>query len=152
MGTRHQQKVIDSKGKLRVSQYGQWDGYPSGQGLDILKFLRTFNKKKYDNELQKIEQETEEQTQQVNNSRNWIKEYPYISRDCGANIHQLIQDGKVKFVRHLDDNEALKWCDGFYTINLKDNTFMSEFGEHKVLVFLDNIPTDEDYINSFKKS
>ena len=152
MGTRHQQKVIDSKGKLRISQYGQWDGYPSGQGVDIIRFLRGFDKAKYDAELQKIEQETEEQTIQVNNSENWIAEFPYLSRGCGSNIHQMVQDGEVKFVRHISDDEAEEWCAYFYTINLQDNSFTSKFGGETVLVFLDNIPTDEDYINSFDKN
>lgn len=34
MGTRHLIKV-KYKGEIKVSQYGQWDGYPDGQGLDI---------------------------------------------------------------------------------------------------------------------
>jgi len=40
MGTRNLTMVI-SKGETKVAQYGQWDGYPSGQGVTILKFLRT---------------------------------------------------------------------------------------------------------------
>lgn len=40
MGTRHLIAVIDRKGTLKVAQYGQWDGYPSGQGVDALKFAK----------------------------------------------------------------------------------------------------------------
>lgn len=40
MGTRHLIAVIDRKGTLKVAQYGQWDGYPSGQGVDVLKFAK----------------------------------------------------------------------------------------------------------------
>lgn len=40
MGTRHLIGVIDRKGTLKVAQYGQWDGYPSGQGVDVLKFAK----------------------------------------------------------------------------------------------------------------
>ena len=36
MGTRNLTKVIDSNGVTKVAQYGQWDGYPSGQGLNAL--------------------------------------------------------------------------------------------------------------------
>jgi hypothetical protein len=32
MGTRHRQTVITKEGEQRISQYGQWDGYPSCQG------------------------------------------------------------------------------------------------------------------------
>ena len=39
MGTRNLTMVIDQKGKKKVAQYGQWDGYPSGVGANVLKFL-----------------------------------------------------------------------------------------------------------------
>lgn len=39
MGTRHL-TMIYANGAYRVSQYGQWDGYPDGQGLTILTSLR----------------------------------------------------------------------------------------------------------------
>jgi hypothetical protein len=39
MGTRNLTMVI-SKSETKVAQYGQWDGYPSGQGANILNFLK----------------------------------------------------------------------------------------------------------------
>ena len=39
MGTRNTLKVIYN-GKTVVSQYGQWDGYPTGQGAHVLRVLR----------------------------------------------------------------------------------------------------------------
>ena len=39
MGTRNLTCVIKD-GKYRVAQYGQWDGYPEGQGMNILNFLK----------------------------------------------------------------------------------------------------------------
>ena len=39
MGTRNLTAVyID--GEYKVAQYGQWDGYPEGQGMTALTFLR----------------------------------------------------------------------------------------------------------------
>ena len=38
MGTRNL-TVVYVDGEYRVAQYGQWDGYPSGQGMTCLKFL-----------------------------------------------------------------------------------------------------------------
>ena len=37
MGTRHLIAVM-ADGKYQVAQYGQWDGYPSGQGVSVLTF------------------------------------------------------------------------------------------------------------------
>lgn len=39
MGTRHIIKIIVD-GKTKISQYGQWDGYPTGQGDDIAKYIK----------------------------------------------------------------------------------------------------------------
>ena len=39
MGTRNLQIVIKD-GAHRVSKYCQWDGYPSGQGICALEFVR----------------------------------------------------------------------------------------------------------------
>lgn len=38
MGTRHLTLVFYN-GTWHIAQYGQWDGYPSGQGVTILRFL-----------------------------------------------------------------------------------------------------------------
>lgn len=38
MGTRNL-TVVKSNNRVKVAQYGQWDGYPSGQGQDIVDFL-----------------------------------------------------------------------------------------------------------------
>lgn len=39
MGTRNLTAVY-LDGQYKVAQYGQWDGYPEGQGITVLTFLR----------------------------------------------------------------------------------------------------------------
>jgi len=39
MGTRHLICIVVD-GRFATAQYGQWDGYPGGQGADIVKWLR----------------------------------------------------------------------------------------------------------------
>lgn len=39
MGTRHL-IAVQSEGKYKIAQYGQWDGYPDGQGVTVLAFLK----------------------------------------------------------------------------------------------------------------
>lgn len=44
MGTRHL-ICVQHNNEYKVAKYGQWDGYPSGQGAGILEFLKgSFNK------------------------------------------------------------------------------------------------------------
>ena len=40
MGTKHLTMVKNEEGEIKVAQYGQWDGYPSGQGAHILEFCK----------------------------------------------------------------------------------------------------------------
>lgn len=41
MGTRNLTMVV-SGGRTRIAQYGQWDGYPEGQGRTVLSFCRKY--------------------------------------------------------------------------------------------------------------
>lgn len=151
MGTRHLQKVITKQGEVKLAQYGQWDGYPDGQGIDILDYLIKANLKKYQTNLDKIREVTQDDLDnEVNKSKNWKEDYPYLSRDCGSNIHQMIENGSVKFVNFIDDEEADKWCDGFYTIDFSKNTFTSEYHGVVVEFPLDNLPTKDEYLAKFQ--
>jgi len=150
MGTRHLQRVISKAGEVKISQYGQWDGYPSGQGIGILEYLRSGNLDKYHNNLINIPMITEEQCSMVNEDINWKENYPYLSRDCGSDIHQMVEDGTVKFVALMENQEANKWCEGFYTIDLSSNLFISEYYGTKTQWPLDKLPTNEEYLKQFE--
>ena len=151
MATRHIQKVIDKNGKVKISQYGQWDGYPEGQGVKILNYLKTGDLEKYQKELEKIHPITEEEAEMVRNDKEWKRNYPYLSRDCGANIHRMIEEGKVKFVDLMPDEEAKLWCEGFYTIDFRYGHFITEYKGIKKVFSIYHLPSEEKYINSFKK-
>ena len=55
MGTRNLTMVI-SQEKTKVAQYGQWDGYPEGQGVKILSILKKVDM----SELKKKEEEEQD--------------------------------------------------------------------------------------------
>lgn len=153
MGTRHRQAVISKDGELKIQQYGQWDGYPSGQGVEILQYLRNGNLEKYYKNLLKIHQITDEQIDEVNShGENWSNLYPYLSRDCGSKIHQMIENGEVKFVQFIDEDEAHRWCEGFYTIDFQNNLFSSEFHGISSSFDLNELPSDEEYLKIMEPS
>ncbi|QOD60636.1 hypothetical protein H9I45_15050 [Polaribacter haliotis] len=149
MGTRHRQAVITKEGDLKIQQYGQWDGYPDGQGKDILNYLRNGDLDRYQENLNKIPLINDEQIDEVNKDSNWTKNYPYLSRDCGSNIHQMIEYGVVKFVQHTDLEECQKWCEGFYTIDFQKGVFITEYYDNTVEFDLKKLPTEEEYLKAF---
>jgi len=150
MGTRHKQTVIDRDGNMKIAQYGQWDGYPSGQGVDILNYLKSGDLDKYQQNLINIPEITQEQIDEVNQNDKWDIDYPYLSRNCGSDIHQMIENGSVKFVSFIPEEEARKWCEGFYTINFKDSTFTVEYYDKTVTYKLDSLPSEEDFLAYFE--
>lgn len=151
MGTRHLQTVITKNGEVKIKQYGQWDGYPSGQGLEILQYLREANLEFYQEELEKIHEITQEQLNVINqlDEKAWKPAFPYLSRDCGYKIHHMIEAGEVRFVNLCKDGDL--WCEGFYTINFQDNTFTSVYHENMAVFNLDELPTDEEYLMAMGK-
>ena len=151
MGTRHLQITINKEGETKLSQYGQWDGYPDGQGVDILEFLSNNNLEEYLKEVNKLREPTDEENKIIDNDEKWATNYPYLSRDCGAKIHKLILENKVKFVGLCSLEEARKWCEGFYTIDFQKNTFTSEFGGKKKTYKLNKLPSKEKYLKDMGK-
>lgn len=124
MGTRNS-TLVTLDGKKKVAQYGQWDGYPTGQGQTIADFLNRedFSVEKFKEQVSRVRPITDEEIERVNNTPNWKKVYPHLSRDAGADVLNMILDGKVEFLV-LDEefvNDRL-FCEYWYDINLDDET------------------------------
>ena len=128
MGTRHLICVFLDK-KYKVAQYGQWDGYPQGQGVDILNFLHGLfaNQDKvleFTRKVEKISWLSNEER-----SATWDKKraqkYPELSRDTGSKILSLIQDSAepLKLRDRLDFSEDSLFCEWCYVIDFDKNTF-----------------------------
>ncbi len=65
MGTRHLTMVVKD-GQTKVAQYGQFDGYLSGAGVAILKFLKMVDMKKFRKKLDNVSFYTNEEL-----DKNW---------------------------------------------------------------------------------
>lgn len=109
-------------------------------------------------------------------SEKFKEQYLYLHRDCGADIYQLIQDSenglKLKDDTHFASDSL--FCEWGYLIDLDKNTFEVYKGFNKLPLHkserfshlknskeycpiklvksysLDNLPTNEDFINDFK--
>jgi hypothetical protein len=102
MGTRNL-TIVHLEGEYKVAQYGQWDGYPSGNGVKVLEFLRKRLKTKKANKTFRANVKaasfiTDAEVDDINERcksgalKDWTKEYPQLSRDMGADILDFILD------------------------------------------------------------
>lgn len=89
MGTRHLIAIISDK-KTRMAQYGQWDGYPSGQGQAIVDFLAASNLDTFRRHVQASRMLTEEELVERGESADWKQKWPWLSRDSGADTLEYI--------------------------------------------------------------
>ena len=107
MGTRNLTIAV-MDGKTRVAQYGQWDGYPEGQGTTILEFLKSADLDLFKKKLETtafVDDEKQEEIDKwlkkigcengwmnMEQSKKYQKKYPLMTRDNGGAILELIYD------------------------------------------------------------
>ena len=140
MGTRHLICVVKD-GEYKVAQYGQWDGYPGGQGIDILDFLTN----EIDRETFEAKVKTLTWITDKEHKAQWVEcgalkdsdlvsmavaekhaaKYPENSRDTGAKILSVIQnsDRPIRLISQLEFAGDSLFCEWAYVIDLDKNTF-----------------------------
>jgi len=122
MGTRHLiVAIVDGKHKL--AQYGQWDGYPSGVGIDVLKKLVNFTT---DSSLMDKFIDNLRQTEFVpEDFEGTIREYPQMSRDVSAEIFDWIVNSTpgLKLVDSYEFGLDGTFCEWAYFVDFDTNTF-----------------------------
>jgi hypothetical protein len=149
MGTRNLTMVIHEK-KTVVAQYGQWDGYPSGQGATVLEFLKKRNLTTFKEKLKNVRFTNEKDIKKMKKFMNsigshdgWMtgeqadkyhEAYPYLSRDHCAKILDLIYDSPDKEIMLEDSTnfaaESL-FCEWAYVIDLDKNVLECYKGFNK---------------------
>lgn len=124
MGTRH---LVEARidGQTKISQYGQWDGYPTGQGRDIARFLHSgYDKKEMTESLRKCRWAVDAD-QSVCDAANkfdgeeWKRFLPQFSRDIGAFVLWLVYGTRRRglvlqeYQRYPDDWIEYHWIIDF---------------------------------------
>lgn len=137
MGARNLTLVMIG-GEYKVAQYGQWDGYPSGQGKTALRFLRDEMSEQFLTNVCGCREGTDDEVKATwteagaDPNTQWVtldvgnkhtKLYPELSRDTGAGILALIQE-KPRMLA-LDPNFAADsvFCEWAYVVDLDKMTF-----------------------------
>lgn len=129
MGTRHL-IICKVDSKVKVAQYGQWDGYLTGQGLTIAEFIQSkldseWSIKSYKDKLRKIKFFTKKELDSLDElTDNLLKAgiaYPaQLSRDTGADILNIVNDIRqenLKLVNSLDFGQDDLFCEYSYVLD-----------------------------------
>ena len=123
MGTRHL-IAVQTGGVYKVAQYGQWDGYPQGQGTDVLAFCRDAAK------LAALREKAPATTwltaadyPRIDATPNWPKVYPWLSRDAGADVlgHVADQPAGLGLKNSIDFAADSVMCEWAYVVDLDAN-------------------------------
>lgn len=139
MGTRHLICVVNG-GDYRIAQYGQWDGYPEGQGAAILDFLKSPMAERLKKNLGNCTWITKDEYEKlweefgVDAKQKWIdndvyqdfcSKHPELSRDTGAKILGIVAGatGEIKLQNSLDFSQDSLFCEWAYVIDFDQNTF-----------------------------
>jgi hypothetical protein len=163
MGTRNLTKVIDKDGIVRVAQYGQFDGYPSGQGVNAL--VHAYNYRQIEKGLAKVRWATEEEVEEIINkfpeanyfgtedNKTFDLYYPNLIRETCADILGVVawSVGEVILVDNSDFEQDELFCEGVYTIDFQKGKFISWYGGKTVEFDLDNLPYQFDYLNAWQE-
>lgn len=160
MGTRNLTCVV-LDGKYVVSSYGQWDGYPSGQGKTILNFLRDkldiesfkqkirgssyINDDDIDSKLVECGAIPNDRFMSLDVSNKFKERFPELSRDTGGEILELIQKSEngLQTIEYLDF-VASGNCEWAYVVDLDLGTF-------EVFKYNDTKLTKKDRFFEFQK-
>jgi len=158
MGTRHV-IVVKSNNQKKLVNYGQWDGYASGQGVKVLEFLKISNLSEFKKKIDNLSFYTEEEVEKIYDEYDTPP--PELNRDTGAKILNLVYIGSVRKVR--DSTDSVGWTEYQYVIDLDEmklevyNYFGK--GEKKYEGFnlavsfdLNKLPSEEEFIAAVEEA
>jgi len=162
MGTRHV-IVVKKSEEIKVAQYGQWDGYPSCQGVAVLEFLINKDRiKKLISNLQKcrfldIEGKDKKFVERFNNNptpddMKWFNKY--IIRDLGAKILSAIETSTDKKIILKDEYDYMEesGCQWAYIIDFDNYTLEVQTRNRTIKTYdINNLPSNKDFIDELNK-
>lgn len=133
MGTRHL-IICKVDKKVKVAQYGQWDGYLTGQGLKIAEFIQDkldseWSLNSFKDKLRKVQFFSKKELDNLDElTDNLLKAgiaYPaQLSRDTGADILNIvynIHQENLKLVNSIDFGEDDLFCEYSYILDFDKN-------------------------------
>lgn len=133
MGTRNLTAVV-LNGEYKIAQYAQWDGYPKGQGLTVLRFLRDKGvTEQFLTNLSGCRFGTEDEIKATwtaagaDPNSEWVnmsvgekhtKMYRELSRDTGAGILALVAERPCLLGDSITFAADSLFCEWAYVVDL----------------------------------
>ena len=163
MGTRNLTAVVKN-GEPVIAQYGQWDGYPEGQGTTVYEFIKHAGIARLEMNLDKAywadekelksiysKYETEDGWMTFEKGQEFAEDYPSLSRDTCAGILDLVANAttRVPLVNEMAFLADTLFCEWAYIIDLDVRTLKVYAGgdEPQVVFSLDEFPsTNEEFV------
>lgn len=142
MGTRHLTAVY-LNGEPKVAQYGQWDGYPDGQGITTLNILRAeYAKDKLASFRERVAAcswmtEADEAEVRKHFPNDWLgmdeaerynRMFPLLTRNAGAKVLEMIPGKLNNSIGFAADGLFCEWA---WVIDLDAGVFEAYDGFHK---------------------
>lgn len=120
MGTRYLVAVY-LDGEYKVAQFGHWDGYPSGAGIQTLEFVKMLSKEKLLEEFKNKIRASEFFSEEAYNSMD----EKYLNIGVGVDILRKVLHSEAGFktVNSLDFAADSLWCEWAWVIDLDKETF-----------------------------
>lgn len=119
MGTRNLTIVRDEN--LLFGQYGQWDGYPSGNGLEVLKFLHhQMLEGQFRQAFKRVVVASQERLEELERKAVTKDTHPQFFRNLGTGILDFIADGTgpVEIHNQIDFAADSLFCEWAYMVDL----------------------------------
>lgn len=137
MGTRHL-IAVQIDGRYPVAQYGQWDGYPDGQGVRVLRFVRDEMREDVFKSKVRAVHDIDDAWKLAQfpgvaslkdvssaDARRFFALHPQLSRDAGSKVLAMIQAGEDGLPIETEitfAGESLM-CEWAYVVDLDARTF-----------------------------
>jgi len=124
MGTRGLIGVVVDE-QFKVAKYNQFDSYPSILGAHLLEFLSSTDLEEFKARCRELRFYTNKELAEIENDRNWLQNYPHLSRDAIYDGYlEGIYDGEIRVV--CDNSTFVAdslFCEWAYIIDLDKGTF-----------------------------
>lgn len=148
MGTRNLTAVYVD-GEYKIAQYGQWDGYPEGNGLVCLEFLRDkCDMTRFREAVRRCRFETDEEALELDEEcakspSQFFAKYPQLSRNMGSGVLEYVYSRTEPTILAdmVDFAADGLFCEYAWVIDLDTGTFEGYEGFNKTPL----IPDDRFY-------